>query len=177
MSRIFLGVAAGLALAFAASAGAAQNYVMKVSSPTANDSNQHWMELFETLVEERSGGRIAVELYPANQLGQIPATVEGVAFGTIEMSMPATGFFIGLDPRFEVFDAPGLFTDVEHAQRSLADPELLERISHYGEASGVRPISAYVSAPLGMLTRRPVEKMADLDGVKLRVAGGSALQS
>jgi hypothetical protein len=41
----------------------------------------------------------------APTVGQIPRTVEGVALGTIESTMPATGFLIGLDPRFAVFDA------------------------------------------------------------------------
>ena len=36
------------------------------------------------LSNSAAGGKIKVEIYPANQLGQIPATVEGVALGTIE---------------------------------------------------------------------------------------------
>lgn len=39
------------------------------------------MKEFKAGVETRSNGRIKVEIYPANQLGQLPATVEGVAFG------------------------------------------------------------------------------------------------
>ena len=35
-------------------------------------------------IEQRAGGKIKVDIYPANQLGQLPAVVEGVALGTIE---------------------------------------------------------------------------------------------
>ncbi len=57
-------------------------------------------------IEQRAGGRIKVEIYPANQLGQIPAVIEGVALGTIEVGGAASGFFASLEPRFQVLDAP-----------------------------------------------------------------------
>ena len=98
-------MAVGLGIASAT----AQAFTLKVSSPTNNDVILKWMETFKAGVEKRSNGEIEVEIYPANQLGQIPATVEGVVFGTIEVTAPASGFFVKLDPRFEVFDVPGLF--------------------------------------------------------------------
>ena len=61
----------------------AQQFTMKLSSPTVNDAPHEWMKAFKAGVEQRSGGRIKVELYPASQLGQIPTTVDGVALGTI----------------------------------------------------------------------------------------------
>jgi len=120
------------ALVFAASAHA-QQYTMKLSTPTINDVTIEWMNVFKKGVESRSGGKIKVEIYPANQLGPIPRTVEGVALGTIEMTTPATGFFVGLEPRFVVFDAPGLFDDMRHAaidgahRRPVAEEEVALR--------------------------------------------------
>src|SRR4051794_32097589 len=90
--------AAVLAASLAVSAAAAQQFTVKISSPTVNDLTNEWMKAFKTGLELRSQGRIKVELYPANQLGQIPATVEGVALGTIEITAPATGFLLGLEP-------------------------------------------------------------------------------
>src|SRR3990170_471838 len=109
---------AGLFVAAAGSAGA-QQFTMKISAPTANDVSTEWMAAVKKGIESRSGGKIKVQLYPANQLGQIPATVEGVALGTIEMTLPAVGFLIGLERRFEVLDAPGIFADVVHGERVL----------------------------------------------------------
>ena len=104
--RWLLAVLAGLMVAASANA---QQFVMKLSSPTINDVVHEWMKAFKAGVEQRSGGKIKVELYPASQLGQIPTTVEGVAMGTIEFAIPAVGFLIGLEPRFQVFDAAGMF--------------------------------------------------------------------
>lgn len=177
MSTYFTGALGALGAALLAGATVAQDFTMKLSSPTNNDANLRWMEQFSEIVEDQSGGRIDVELYPANQLGQIPATVEGVSFGTIEVTLPASGFFIGLDPRFEVFDVPGLFTDLAHAQRTLADPELVARYAEFGARAGVRTIGAYANAPVALLSKSPVQTLEDMDGMKLRVAGASALQS
>ena len=83
-----------------AAPAAAQQFTFKISSPVINDSTQEYMKALKAALEQRSGGKIKVEMYPANQLGQIPTTVEGVALGTIEMTTPAIGFYIGIEPRF-----------------------------------------------------------------------------
>jgi len=162
------------ALALSASAQA-QQFTMKLSTPTINDVTIEWMNAFKAGVESRSGGKIKVEIYPANQLGPIPRTVEGVALGTIEMTTPATGFFVGLEPRFVVFDAPGLFDDMRHAQRVFADPAVRKRLATFGESKGVEPLFTFVHGPLMLLSHKPVKTVADLAGQKIRVPGGAPL--
>ena len=84
-------------------------------------------------------------MYPANQLGQIPATVEGVALGTIEVVVPATGFLLGLEPRFQIFDTPGLFDDIQQGHRVLSDPGDSQAIGNVRSRQGsgaARRISA-----------------------------------
>src|ERR1700687_6436449 len=110
-------LAAIAAVMLLANAASAQQFTMKLSSPTVNDAPHEWMKAFKAGVEQRSGGRIKVEIYPASQLGQIPATVDGVALGTIEFAIPAVGFLIGLEPRFQTLDAAGLLGRARHGQK------------------------------------------------------------
>lgn len=166
---------AGLSLAAFAAVAGAQQFTMKLSTPTINDVSHEWMKTFKANVEKRSGGRIKVEIYPANQLGQIPRTVEGVALGTIEMTVPAVGFLIGLEPRFQVFDAPGLFESVEHAQSVFTDPEVRKRLATFGAGKGVEPLFTFANGPLMLLSHKPVRRVDDLKGLKLRVPGGAPL--
>lgn len=154
----------------------AQTFTMKLSSPTVNDVTQEWMKTFKAGVEARSGGKIKVEIYPANQLGQIPATVEGTALGTIEATAPASGFFIGLEPRFQVFDAPGLFNDMAHAQRVFADPEVRTRLATLGNSKGIEPIAILPHGPLMLLSHKPIRAVNDFKGQKIRVPGAAPLQ-
>jgi len=168
---------AWFAAALLATAGAAhaQQYTMKLSTPTINDVTIEYMNAFKKGVESRSGGKVKVEIYPANQLGPIPRTVEGVALGTIEMTTPATGFFIGLEPRFLVFDAPGLFDSMQHAERVFTDPEVRKRLATFGQAKGVEPLFTFAHGPLMLLSHRPVRTIADFSGQKIRVPGGAPL--
>lgn len=154
----------------------AQTHTMKISSPTVNDLSQEWAKEFKTGVEARSGGKIKVEFYPANQLGQIPATVEGTAMGTIEAVVPASGFFIGLEPRFQVFDAPGLFKDMPHAQRVFADPAVRKQLATLGNSKGIEPIAILAHGPLLLLSHKPIRAVADFKGQKIRVPGAAPLQ-
>lgn len=168
-------MSAALAVGLGLSAFTVQAMTLKVSSPTNNDATLKWMETFKAGVESGSQGKINVELYPANQLGQVPATVEGVVFGTIEVTTPGSGFLVKLDPRFEVFDVPGLFSSFENAQQVLSDPQILDRISKYGNNKGVTTIAAFPHGPLALLTVDGVRKVSDLKGKKIRVAGPSPL--
>ena len=165
---------AGALLAVALSASA-QPFTMKLSSPTINDVSQEWMKAFKAGVESRSGGKIKVEIYPAGQLGPIPRTVEGVALGTIEMVLPATGFLAALEPRFVVFDAPGLFDSMQHAQRVFADPEIRKRLASFGATKGVEPLVTFAHGPLMLLAHRPIRGVADFKGQKIRVPGGAPM--
>lgn len=169
-------LAAALALGALAAGAQAQQFTMKLSTPTNNDVTVEWMKAFKAGVEARAGGRIKVEIYPASQLGPIPRTVEGVALGTIELTAPAVGFMIGLEPRFQVFDAPGLFDSVAHAQKVLTDPEIKRRLATFGEAKGVEPLFTFVNGPLMLLSHKPIRSLADFKGQKIRVPGAAPLQ-
>ncbi len=107
-------VAIATASVLATTVASAQQFTMKLSQPTINDVVHEYYKTLKAGVEARAGGRIKLEIYPANQLGQLPAVVEGVALGTIEAGSAANGFWVSLEPRFGILDAPGLFDDVLH---------------------------------------------------------------
>lgn len=152
-------------------ASMAQTFTLKFSSPTINDVQHEYMKAFKEGVESRAGGKLKVELYPANQLGQIPRTVEGVMLGTVEVTAPAVGFLASLDPRFEVLDVPGTFQDVLHAQRVLSDPGIRARLATFGNAKGVEPLYCFMNGPMMLVSNKPVRSLADLRGQKIRVPG------
>src|ERR1700686_5931052 len=167
MRNWFVRLAAVAAMVCFASAASAQQFTMKLSSPTVNDAPHEWMKAFKAGVEQRSGGRIKVEIYPASQLGQIPATVDGVALGTIEFAMPAVGFLIGLEPRFQVFDAAGVYDSVAQSQKVLADPTVRARLASFGEAKGVELLVVGNNGPLMVASHKAIRTAADFKGQKI----------
>jgi len=176
MNKVWQGLLAAGAITFAAQGAQAQQFTMKISAPTANDVSTEYMAAMKKGIESRTGSKIKVELYPANQLGQIPATVEGVALGTIEMTLPAAGFLVGLDPRFEVLDIPGIFDSVQHGMQVLTDPAVRKRIAGFGASKGIESMVTFIHGPMMLVSTRPVRAIADFKGLKIRAPGGSPIQ-
>src|SRR5262249_38269530 len=119
-----------------------------LSQPTINDVVHEYYKALKAGVEARAGGRIKLEIYPANQLGQLPAVVEGVALGTIEAGSAANGFWVSLEPRFQVLDAPGLFDDVLPGNKVVNDPATRSRLATFGADKGVEILAPGVYSPM-----------------------------
>ena len=154
----------------------AQTFTMKLSSPTINDVTHEYYKALKAGIEKATNGRIKVEIYPASQLGQLPAVVEGVALGTIEVGTAANGFWVGLEPRFQIFEMPGLFDDVAHGYRIVNDPAIRARLATFGADKGIEILAPSVYAPMMLLSHKPVRATADLKGQKIRTPGGTPIQ-
>src|SRR5882757_1045744 len=170
----FANVAAAAVLATAPAR--AQQFTMKLSSPTINDVVHEYYKALKAGVEARAGGRLKLEIYPANQLGQLPAVVEGVALGTIEAGSAANGFWVSLEPRFQILDAPGLFDDVIHGNKVVNDPAIRARLATFGADKGVEILAPDIYSPLMLLTHKGVRAVADFKGQKVRTQGGAPIQ-
>lgn len=143
--------------------------IMKMSTATLNDMQHEWYRRFGAEVEKNSGGRIKGEIYPASQLGAIPRQIEGVQFGSIQLWNGPPQFLAGVDSRFEVLSAPGLFRDSEHAHKTLQDPEFAVPFLAIGAAKGLKGVGLTVSGPISIATRTKATRLSDLAGKKIRV--------
>src|SRR5215203_4249702 len=161
---------------FAAAPANAQQFTMKLSQPTINDVTHEYFKRVKAGIEQRAGGKIKVDIYPANQLGQLPAVVEGVALGTIEAASAANGFWVSLEPRVQVLDAPGLFDDMLHGNKMLTDPDIRARMATWGADKGVEMLSHALYSPLMILSHKAIRTVADFQGQKIRTQGGAPIQ-
>jgi TRAP-type transport system periplasmic protein len=168
------GMAAGALLA--AVPAHAQQFTMKLSQPTINDVTYEFFRRMKAGIEQRSAGKIKVDIYPSNQLGQLPAVVEGVALGTIEAAASANGFWISLEPRFQVLDAPGLFDSVSHGFKMLKDPDIRARLATWGSDKGVEILAPSLYSTLMLLSHKGIRTVADFQGQKIRTQGGAPIQ-
>jgi C4-dicarboxylate-binding protein DctP len=177
MQTLMKSVAVGVAAAVLAHAGPTHaQFTMKLSQPTINDVTYEYFKRMKAGIEQRAGGKIKVEIYPANQLGQLPAVVEGVALGTIEAAASANGFWISLEPRFQVLDAPGLFDSVSHGYKMLNDPAIRARMATWGADKGIELLAPSLYSPLMLLSHKAVRTAGDLQGQKIRTQGGAPIQ-
>jgi len=142
--------------------------VMRLASATINDVQHEWQKTFAANLARSVGDAIKVEIYPASQLGTIPRMAEGVLFGTIESFITPTAFLTGTDPRFQVFDAPGLFDSPQHLARVIHDPDYRDHIETLALDKGIRVIGAIFNSPMLVLTKAPVRRLDELGGLKVR---------
>lgn len=159
---------AGLALAAASPADAAK-MILKIGSPTIKESVHHWMLEFEKRIEKRAGDRIDVKVFPLSQLGSIPRMIEGLQLGTIEMALLPPAFMVGIDQRFQVLSAPGIFKDQNHGFRTVQDPEFKKAFWGLGEKKGIKIAGFFCPADTNYASRTPIRTLADFRGKKIRV--------
>ena len=172
LSTVGFAVAAGLmATLLMQSPASAQDkiFTMKLSTATVNDTQHEWLKRFVALVEKNSDGKIKGEIYPASQLGSIPRQIEGVQFGSIQGWMGPPEFLVGVDERFESMSAPGLFSNTDQVTKVAQDPAVQKVIYQAGEAKGVTGVGFAPIGPSSILSKKPVMKLADMAGMKVRV--------
>jgi C4-dicarboxylate-binding protein DctP len=168
MTSKYLGALAAIAVAGFATAATAQSE-MKIGYGTINDP-QH--EIAQE-IQKRIGGNkelgIKVSIFPAGQIGKIPRMIEGLQFGTLEVLITPPGFLVGINPAFQVPDAPGLFNDINHAFRSLNDPKFFKPYSKLASARGITMASMYVYGPTSFASKKPIRTLGDFKGRKICV--------
>jgi TRAP-type C4-dicarboxylate transport system substrate-binding protein len=146
-----------------------QTIVMKLSTATLNDTQHEWMKRFAAAIEKNSNGRIKGEVYPASQLGAIPRQIEGTQLGSIQAWIGPPEFLVGVDTRYELLSAPGVFKGDEQVIKTLADPEFSKAFLALGANKGLVGMTIFPSGPMAFTMRAPMRTLADIKGKKVRV--------
>ena len=118
MRRTLFSMLAGLWLAIGA-ASAQQSIIIKFSHVVTPDTPKgKAAEYFKKLAEERTKGKVKVEVYPNSQLYKDKEEVEALQLGSVQMLAPSLAKFGPLGAReFEVFDLPYLFDSYEQLHK------------------------------------------------------------
>ncbi|MEQ6889200.1 TRAP transporter substrate-binding protein [Halomonas sp. CS7] len=126
-------------------------------------------EKFETLVEERTQGKVDIELYPNATLGDERTLLEAMQIGAVDMGVITNGPVANFVEEMAVFELPFLFPSPEAAYEVLDGPigqELLDKLAEVN-LKGL----AYAERGFRNLTNseRAVTSPSDIDGLRIRV--------
>jgi C4-dicarboxylate-binding protein DctP len=163
----FIGMLVAL---FAIPAGAQQPIVIKFSHVAAPDTPKgQAANEFKRLAEERTKGRVKVEVYPNSMLFKDAEELDALQLGSVQMLAPVPGKFgpAGV-PELEVFDLPYMFPDLEALQRVYKGPAgaaLLKKL----EAKGMVGLAFWNNGFRVMSANRPIHTPADMKGLKMRI--------
>jgi len=124
---------------------------------------------FAEIVEKKSGGKMKVKLFASGVLGGDAAVISSLQGGTVDLTMAIPGLLSGMAKEFSLFDLPFLFNNEKEADVVLDGPvgrKLLDKLPEKGLIGltyfehGFRNVTN---------SRRPVARMEDLQGLRLRV--------
>ncbi len=124
---------------------------------------------FKLLVEQRSGARIRVLIYPNGQLYGDHDEMQALQLGAVDMLAPSLSKFgrIGF-PEFELFDLPFLFDTVSDVRRITQGPlgqRLLDRLRRHRLIG----LGYFDNGFKQMSANRPLLEPADFVGLRMRV--------
>jgi len=167
-----------LLLAFASSAMAAAPIVIKFSHVVANETPKgQAANYFKKLVEERSKGKVKVEVYPNSQLFKDKEEMEALQMGSVQMLAPSLAKFAPLGVKeFEVFDLPFIFDDYTELHKVTQGPlgaKLLKKL----ETKGIMGLAYWDNGFKVMSANKPIHKPEDMRGLKMRIQSSKVLDS
>lgn len=122
-------------------------------------------------VEKRTNGRVKITMFPGGTLTPSPANYDGVTKGISDIGMSFTGFTRGRFPLTEVIDLPLIYKSGVAATRLIN--ELYEKFKPK-EFDNVKVLYLHAHGPGFIHTKRPVNKVGDLKGMKIRSTGVTA---
>ncbi len=158
-----------LTVVFNVSAFAGSKIVLKLGH-IAEPSNPYGMgaDFFAQQVAKKSKGEIEIKVFPSSQLGAQKELIEGLIYGTLDMTLTGTAELGTFQPQMALFDMPFLFKDRKHAYKALdtvgmdmgkvLEPKGLKLLGYM--ENGIRHVTNNV---------RPVKTPADMKGLKIRV--------
>ncbi|MDR2302175.1 MAG: TRAP transporter substrate-binding protein [Deltaproteobacteria bacterium] len=188
MKKLFSLILLALCLSLTMGAGAAlaqtkadpdKTYIIKATS-VFNPSHA-WirgLELFKTILDEKSGGKLKVQVYPAAQLsgGNNRTMCEQIQAGTVEVILLTPFSWGGLVSDPQIFSLPFFFPSTEVALAVSEYPEALNMLDGMYSRVGVKNLSV-VDHGFRYLTnsKLDIHKPEDAKGLKLRVPPTSQL--
>ena len=150
----------------------AADFTLKIAHVAATTQPLYTcVEVMKSHVERYSRGRIAVEHYPAGQLGNFRQSVEQVQLGSLELTNTTGGGISNIFGPIQAFDIPYLFKNERVIDKIMEDNILAKRLrKDVLEATGTVRLLG-MSGDHGwrsFFTDVEVKQAADLKGVKIR---------
>ena len=170
MNRLATSLLFAAGIAVFGSAAAQQPIVIKFSHVAAVDTPKgKGAQKFKELAEERTQGKVKVELYPNSQLYKDKEELEALQLGAVQMLAPVPSKFgpMGLK-EFEALDMPYLLNSEEALHKVTRGPigqGLLKSL----EGKGAVGLAFWDNGFRVMTSNRPMHLPTDMKGLKMRI--------
>ncbi|HOB81797.1 MAG TPA: TRAP transporter substrate-binding protein DctP [Peptococcaceae bacterium] len=148
-----------------------QTYQWKFVHEEAPGSMQdHYAQEFKRIIEEKSSGRIKVDIFPVGQLGDGSNLVELLQNGAVEFGINCPGATATIVPETNVFNTHFLLPgDTQKAREVLkTSPTIKEYINSAYYAQNMQVLDWFCEGYMMWTADREIRKPADMKGFKIR---------
>lgn len=165
-------LAAALLLPVGAAEAAPMTLKFSLQNPENSFSTINGIKKWIEKVEQDSGGSIKIDLYAGETLCKGPQSWSAVRNNITDIAWIPMGMYAGMNPLAEAISLPSLpFGDPVSLTRTVN--ELFEKVPALGKPYDANRILAiYTSDSNNLVTNRPVRKLEDLKGLKIRTTAG-----
>jgi tripartite ATP-independent transporter DctP family solute receptor len=125
-------------------------------------------------LEAATKGRLSVQMYPSMQLGGEKEAIEQAQIGAIQLARVSVGALGPVIDDLNVFNLPFLFRDTAHMEKVIdgaVGKELLDKVTNNPNTHLVALCFMDAGARNMYDTKHPINSIADLKGMKVRVMG------
>src|ERR1700731_4521785 len=128
-------------------------------------------DIFSDKLKALSKGTMLIEQYPGAQLGQEPQVLQLVKAGDVEFCISSSANAATLSPQAGVMSLHYLFRSEGHLVKALSDPKVTEAVRFMIEdtVQGAHAISVLTLGLRSMYSKKPLAKVEDIKGLKVRV--------
>jgi tripartite ATP-independent transporter DctP family solute receptor len=126
------------------------------------------MEHMSDRLEEISGGKMKIDIYPGGVLGSERESLELLQLGSLDITKVSAATLEGFVDEYKVFGLPYIFKSQEHAF-SVLDGPIGEEILSKGESYWLTGLCFYDAGARSFYSSVPIKEPEDLEGLKIRV--------
>lgn len=152
------------------SAASAQAAPISVKLSThASPSSALFTALSEmkSYVETQTNGKYQIDLYDSYKLGNMEASYQGLQVGTVQLLVEGPSNLSNFIPMFQIFDMGFIFPNADIADQVLCGP-IGQKILKQAANKVAIPYCFLRNNNRELWTTKPVTKVEDLKGMKLR---------
>ena len=135
------------------------------------DAHKRWIEE----VEQRTDGRVSINLHAGEALLGAREIYNGVAGGVADIGTTCPSYTPGMFPLMEAFELPG-YQNVNAVSASMTANEGYKRIKQdlgIDEFEDVKVLFFWATGPGDIMSKSPARNLEELAGMEIRAVGGT----
>jgi len=167
---LILVLTAAITLGSWTAAGAATSLTYSIFFPPTHAQTKA-AEAWAKEIEKRSAGNVKISLFPGGTLTPADQCYDGVVKGISDIGMSAFAYTRGRFPAMEALDLPLGYPNGRVATRVANE---FYRVMQPKALENVKVLYLHAHGPGLLHTKKPVKKLEELKGLKIRSTGFSA---